>query len=268
MKIHGLACFETSNGLQAWGTGRLLFADRYTEIFEFGNPKFGGSEYLSTSVPTFFVRKFYFRGILAHLVGVVKKTRDNFGRAGFWGLAAMVDDDKPMQVEILEQLFELSDRTYTSSIQSRNDMYKSVLENDIEMPPGDLSNYEDSETMIFSVPNGILSNEILRWCKSLMMIEPSRYSTLIVQLGKVENINLGKLDAKKFSEVSESLTQEAKEIQADLDLENMEPHVRRFIERTDKIGVERPESVDAEFENYLIGLIRYVNSSVAQRKKR
>ena len=268
MKVHGLACFETSNGLQASGSGRLQFANKHTELFEFGNPKLGGSEYLSANVPTFFIRKFYYRGILAHLIGIVKKTRDKFGRVGFWGMAAMVDDDKPIQVDIVKSLFQTSDIAHTSTLEERQELYTELLSVNDNFPPGELSQYEDRESLIFSVTDGILSDQILQRCKVLMEIEPSYYSTVIVQLGKVAIKTLGELDDQNFSEISSRLREEADDIQAEIDLENMEPHLKRFYERTEKIGVLRPEIVSPEFEDYLIALIRYVNESVSQKKKR
>lgn len=267
MRIHGLACFETSNGLQASGSGRLKFADKHTGLFEFRTPKLGGSEYLSTNVPTFFIRKFYYRGILAHLVGVVKKTRDKFGRAGFWGIGAMVDDDQPLESDLVNSIFELSDRAYTSSAQERQEIYSELLAENGDFPPGDLAEYEEREVLLFSIEEGTLSDKILSRSKHLMEIEPSYYSTVIVQLGKAASHTHVELSEEQFKHVSDQLASEAEQIQSHVDLENMDPHIRRFMERTDKLGVPRPDWVDADFESYLIGLIRYVNSSVAQKKR-
>jgi len=267
MKIHGLACFQTSDGLQAYGSGRLKFASKHTPLFEFRDPMRGGSEYLSPNVPTVFVRKFYYRGILAHLVGVVKKTRDRAGRVGFWGVSAMVDDDKPVNVDFVDRLFNIADFADRGTIEEREARFQEVLGEHDAFAPGELEEYEGYDSLVFSIDSGILSDEVLHRSKSLMEIEPSTYSTIIVQLGKVATPNLGELDRRKYEEYADILESQASEIQAEIDFENLAPHIKKFVERTDKLGVERPDIVDAEFENYLIALIRYVNSSVARKQK-
>jgi hypothetical protein len=90
---------------------------------------------------------------------------------------------------------------------------------------------------------------------------------VIVQLGKAASHTHVELSEEQFKHVSDQLASEAEQIQSHVDLENIDPHIRRFMERTDKLGVPRPDWVDADFESYLIGLIRYVNSSVAQKKR-
>jgi hypothetical protein len=268
MKIHGLACFQTSDGLKAYGSGRLKFASKHTPLFEFRDPMRGGSDYLSSNIPTVFVRKFYYRGLLAHLVGVLKKTRDRTGRVGFWGVSAMVDDDKPINVEIVDYLFGIAEFADQETIEGREACFQEVLGEHDNFPPGELEEYEERDSLVFSIQSGILSDEILHRSKSLMEVEPSSYSTLIVQLGNVATPNLGELNQEKFAEYYDLLTEQASHIQAEIDFENLAPHIKKFIERTDKIGVPRPEIVDAEFENYLIALIRYVNSSISQKQRR
>ena len=201
MKIHGLACFHTYNGLRAIGSGRLKFANKHTSLFEFGNPGLGGSEYLSANIPTIFVRKFYYRDILAHLVGVVKKTRDKFGRTGFWGVSAMVDDDKPIDVAIVDCLFGIIEFADKSTIEERETCFREVIAEYDDFAPGKLEQYEARNTLVFSIKKGILSDEILQRSKSLMQIEPSAYSTLIIQLGSVANANLGELDRDAFKNI-------------------------------------------------------------------
>ena len=267
MKIHGLSCFQTANGLQAMGSGRLKLATNHTELFEFADPKLGGSEYLSANIPTVFLRKFYYNEFLAHLVGVIKKTRDKFGRVGFWGIAAMVDDDRPLQLEIIDHLFELSYYADRPSSDERSDRFEEIVSEYTEFASGDLAPYEGNLSMVFSIPGGVLSEQVLVRFKSLMEVEPVNYSTTIVQLGQVANKNLGDLDESNFMFWRQTLIDEARSTQSKLEFENLEPHVKRFIQRTDKLGVPRPESVDADFENYLIALIKYVNSSVSQRHK-
>jgi len=180
----------------------------------------------------------------------------------------MVDDDKPINVDMVDYLFGLTEFSDTEDKSKKIDLFKDVLSQHDEFPPGELSPYEASDSFVFTAKNGVLTNEILQRAKSLMEIEPSNFSTVIVQLGSVANPNLGELDDSNFSSISERLTADADEIQAELDHANLQVHQRKFIERTDKIGVKRPDLVDAEFENYLIALIRYVNESIAQKRRR
>ena len=226
MKIHGLACFQTSNGLQAIGSGRLKLATNHTELFEFADPKLGGSEYLSANTPTVFLRKFYYNEFLAHLVGVIKKTRDKFGRIGFWGIAAMVDDDKPLQLETVDHLFELSDYADRPSSHERNNRFEEIVGEHTEFASGSLAPYEGKLSMVFSIPDGVLSEKVLFRFKSLMEVEPANYSTTIVQLGQVSNKNLGNLDETNFSNCRKVLIDEASSIQSKLEYESLKPHVK------------------------------------------
>ena len=277
MDIHGLACFQTSDGLQAFGSGRLKSATQNTSLFEFRDPMRGGSEYLSSTVPTVFVRKFYYRDIPAHLVGVVKKTNDKFGRTGFWGVSAMVDDDKPIDVKTVDYLLGVLEFSDKGTIGERQACFRKVLGEHDKFPPGPLAAYEAHKSLVFSIGNGALSNQILQMSKSLMKIEPSMYSTIIVHLGAMRSPNLGELTKAKYDEYVSILQDDAEEIEAELDdLEGPTPavaptvprHVQRFIDRGVHLGVKRPEGVDADFEDYLIALIKYVNASLAKRKKR
>lgn len=267
MKIHGLACFETINGLTAFGSGRLADASRHTELFEFTNPKLGGNNYLSASIPTIFIRKFYYKGILAHLVGIVQKSRDSFGRAGFWGVAMMVDDDKPINQEVVAALLDIAVDIDTYEKVDRTNLYHEIIAQAGNYPAGTLDPYDANEVLAFSVEDGKPTDEIFQRSKDLMDIEPSNYSTVIIQLGKVANFTLGELDEHAFATWSERLNAEADGIQHQLKYENMTDHERRFQERTEKIGVTRPEFVNPEFENYLISLIRYVNNSIASKRR-
>ena len=150
---------------------------------------------------------------------------------------------------------------------SREARFQEILGEYDTFAPGELEEHEGGDSLVFSIDSGILSDEVLHRSKSLMSIEPSTYSTIIVQLGKVATPNLGELDREKYEEYAGILESLASEIQAEIDFENLAPHIKRFVERTDKLGVERPDIVDAEFENYLIALIRYVNFSVSRRQK-
>ena len=173
----------------------------------------------------------------------------------------MVDDDKPINVEIVDYLFGVAEFADRETVVEREKCFREVLLEHDAFAPGTLGQYEARNSLVFSIEKGILSDKILHRSKSLMEIEPSAHSTIIVQLGSVANSNLGELDQGNYEKYASILTEEANEIQEAIDFENLAPHIKRFIERTDKIGADRPEVVDAEFENYLIALIRYVNLS-------
>ena len=261
----GLCYFETMNGLVAYGSGYLSEANKHSEVFELTC----SSSIPLLDEPSMFVKKFYCSGELAHLIGIVLKREDAFGRDGFWGVAIMLDDDKELTEETWSD-FKKHAR-YVLSINEKNRINEldSILKRgSIKNPNNKLSlaQYERNDQLLYSTGSEILdgSASIRNRPINLIKIAPRKYSTIILQNkdNAVQRPSRNLDDTKQYEDVKDEFEEQNK-------YEGL-PIYRKFMDRTEKLkgimGTSRPESVDAEFENYIISLIKYVEEEVKQKK--